>query len=128
MFLYVSKNRLNELKQHYNDIAPLFLVDEQILFEDFFKELENSGCCSIEKYNNVYSILNQVYDRTMKSKDGNNQSIHSDRTEDKEEVRQIDLINMLRMQFATYYYFSKKVQESQMMENENQEVLRRNKR
>lgn len=128
MFLYVSKNRLNELKQHYNDIAPLFLVNEQILFDGFLKELENAGYCSIEKYNNIYSILNQVYDRTTESKEGNNLSTQSDRTEDKEEVRQIDLINMLRMQFATYYYFSKKVQEPQMMENENRDVLRRNKR
>lgn len=107
MKVYFSNNRINELRQYYQQIAPLFLGKEQNEMTLFLSEIENCGCCDIELYNNVYSILNKVSKRCKtndKLKAAKGKKGHKDESLDIAEI--IRIIDLIRLQFATRYYIT----------------------
>lgn len=118
MFLYVSSNKLEELRRYYNRIAPLFHLKEQTKMGQFLDEIEATGKCQIEDYNNIYSLLNRVYEkRSQETANDNkkNQSVIDANEDDLTEL--IDLLNTIRLQFATFYYFSTREHDSSILED-----------
>lgn len=110
MFLYISENRLNELRQRYQKISVLFPMKEQNVMQQFFCEVETLGGCVLETYNNIYSILNQVYNRLSmedrKSKRKKQKCDAGSNEESSKENGLLEILNILRLQFATKYYFT----------------------
>ena len=105
MKAHFSSNRINELRQYYQQIAPLFFPKEQSEMSSFLSEIENSGCCEIELYNNVYSILNKVSKRCKVREKRRVAKGQKDRNDESLELAEIiRIIDLIRLQFATRYY------------------------
>ena len=115
MFLYISENRKNELKQYFCKIVDLFPIAEQCTMQQFLSELDANGGCFIETYNNVYSILNCARDsiETENQTETKNKSMHNhDKVKTcNEKNEQIEVLELLRLQFATKYYFTQQVEQ-----------------
>lgn len=118
MFLYVCSNKLEELRRYYNRIAPLFPLKEQTEMRQFLDGIEATGKCQIEDYNNIYSLLNRVYEECSQKVDNDNKTVRSAFNENEDDLTDlIDLLNTIRLQFATFYYFSTREYESSIIEN-----------
>ncbi len=118
MFLYVGSNKLEELRRCYYKIAPLFPLKEQTEMRRFLDEIEATGKCQIEDYNNIYSLLNRVYEAYSLEVIDNNKTNQSALNINEDDLTNlIDLLNTIRLQFATFYYFSTNECDSFVLEN-----------
>ncbi len=116
MFLYISENRKNELKQYFCKIVDLFPIAEQRTMQQLLSELDANGGCFAETYNNVYSILNRARDsieaeNQTKTKN-KSMHIHDKVKTFDEKNKQIEVLELLRLQFATKYYFTQQAEQS----------------
>lgn len=116
MFLYISENRKNELKQYFCKIVDLFPIAEQRVMQQFLSELDANSGCFIETYNNVYSILNRarcslVAENQTETKK-KSMHVHDGVKTFDEKNEQIEVLELLRLQFATKYYFTQQVEQS----------------
>lgn len=116
MFLYISENRKNELKKYFSKVMVLFPTVEQCAMQQFLNELDANGGCFIEKYNNIYSILNRNYsgletENQAEIKKNSKHNDDSDKAPD-EKNESINILELLRLQFATKYYFTQQVERS----------------
>ncbi len=106
MKVYFGINRINELRQHYQQIAPLFNAREQTAMLMFLSEIESNGCCDIELYDNIYSILNRIDKRNnagKKQRKVRKQS-HVDQETTPDISEMLLIIELMRLKFATRYY------------------------
>lgn len=125
MKVYFSNVRIIELHRYYHQIAHLFLTKEKNEMSQFLLEIKNSGCCDIERYRNIYSILNRLSTRcesgdkkksTKKQKNNGHDSLDI--------TPELQVIDLMRMQFATRYYITTAEFESEG-ENSNSIKMRR---
>lgn len=116
MFLYISENRKNELKQYFSKVVNLFPTAEQCAMQQFLSELDANGGCFIEMYNNVYSILNRTHSNLLAEKQvaikKKLKHIHNSYKAFDEHNEQIEILELLRLQFATKYYFTQQIENS----------------
>lgn len=97
-------------------MIDLFPIAEQCAMQQFLSELDANGGCFIEKYNNVYSILNRTHSSLVAEKQEEikktlNHIHDSDKAVD-EHNEQIEILELLRLQFATKYYFTQQIENS----------------
>lgn len=102
--LYISTEKLAELRRCYNKIKVFFSEKEQEVFEGFLYGLEKNGSCSVDECNNIYSILNNVHTNKKSEKERKKQKAENDSQEETDQ-RMLDILETLRMQFAMKYYF-----------------------
>ena len=102
--LYISAEKLAELRRCFNKIKAFFSEKEQEVFGKFLSGLEKHGSCSVDECNNIYSILNIIYANKKSEKERKKQKVNNDYQEDNDQ-RMLDIIETLRMQFAMKYYF-----------------------
>ena len=110
MKVYFSGTRIIELEQYYQIIAPLFKMQEQNAMASFLKDIKRSGCCDMELYNNIYSILNNVSNRNREERHLRNKASRKIETQNEckdgeaDVTKCIQIIELIRLQFATRYY------------------------
>ena len=125
MFLYINKNKEKSLKITYQKIRSLFPVAIQTEIENFLKEIELFGGCQTESYNKVYEILNRTYDdielkcKNVKEENDNDNAIDND-----DWKKLIEILNVLRFQFATRFFFNKKEKEMDIDKKHNKNLIR----
>lgn len=102
--LYISVEKLAELRRCYDKVKVFFPEKEQEVFEEFLSGLEKNGSCSVDECNNIYSILNNIHTNKKSKKERKKQKADNDSQEDNEQ-RLLDILKTLRMQFAMKYYF-----------------------
>ena len=102
--LYISTEKLAELRRCYDKVKVFFPEKEQEVFEEFLSGLEKDGSCSVEESNNIYSILNNIHINRKSEKKKTKQKAENDSQEDNDK-KLLDILETLRMQFAMKYYF-----------------------
>ena len=102
--LYISTEKLAELRRYCNKVKVFFPEKEQEIFEEFLSGLEKNGSCSVDECNNIYSILNNIHTNKKSEKERKKQKSDNDSQEDDERCL-LDILETLRMQFAMKYYF-----------------------
>ena len=102
--LYISTEKLAELRRCYNEVKVFFPEKEQEIFEEFLSGLEENGFCSVDECNNIYSILNNIHTNKKSEKERKKQKSDND-SQENDEQRLLDILETLRMQFAMKYYF-----------------------
>lgn len=107
MKVYFSNIRISELQQYCQMIAPLFSSKEYDEIVSFLADI-NKGYCDIERYNNIYSILNIVSKRNKEEKTEGQQrktQVYKKFDEEISDKReQLRVLELIRLQFATRYY------------------------
>lgn len=127
MKLYFDSVRINELRQNYWKIAPLFSTEEQDAMSIFLSDVEQNGCCDIEKYNNVYSILNNIANRSKKRRThGKNRkrNLQNDNQANGIDVDEKNrIIDLIRFQFSMKYFFAP--DKGVICEEQNNQLLKK---
>lgn len=107
MKVYFSNIRISELQQYCQMIAPLFSSKEYDEMVSFLADI-NKGYCDIERYNNIYSILNIVSKRNKEEKTEGQQrktQVYKKFDEEISDKReQLRVLELIRLQIATRYY------------------------
>lgn len=122
--LYISIEKLAELRRCFNKIKVFFSEKEQELFEEFLSGLEEKGSCSADECNNIYSILNNIHTNQKSEKNSKKQKAENDSREDNDQ-KLLDILETLRMQFAMKYYFGiAEANETRRNHQQRKEVLK----
>lgn len=104
--LYISDLKYEELEKNFKRICSFLRSSDSHKLLQILNELKKNKCCTLEAYQEMILIINNIENDIIRQKNIKAKKKNKTKEEALENKQIIELVNTLKLQFLSKYFFS----------------------